>query len=370
MKSKTPFFKIILIAAATLFAAACNSNDDTGTNVPGGSSANATGVSAVEASTSTTCSSLTGVPRLLCLCDEFESSLSATQIATLEKTYNFTNIKTWSNLPAAMSPRLGLRLGDLTTAQIALAKAIIKEMSGTTIDEGYDEVQQLFYADDYLNANGGGSTYGSGNFYLAFFGSPSAVGIFEIMLTGHHKTVANTYKDGALVSATPHFAAVEPTSFARNGTTYAPIDQEKDAFAAILTGLTAGQLATAKSSSTFTDILLGPNSNWAFPTTHSGLHCSSLNAIQKLLVLNAIKTYVYDIDDTNAATIFAAYSAEIDNTYILYSGTATMTNQADYFRIDGPHVWIEFSAQHGIVLPGVHYHSVWRDKENDYGTTH
>ena len=36
-------------------------------------------------------------------------------------------------------------------------------------------------------------------------------------------------------------------------------------------------------------------------------------------------------------------------------------------RIDGPGVWIEFSVQNGIVMSGVHYHSIWRDHIRDYG---
>ncbi|MFX9669207.1 hypothetical protein ABTU75_20050, partial [Acinetobacter baumannii] len=61
---------------------------------------------------------------MLCLCDQFKTSLSSSQVATLQLPYTFANVKTWSNLPAALSPRLGLRLGDLTSAQVGLAKAI------------------------------------------------------------------------------------------------------------------------------------------------------------------------------------------------------------------------------------------------------
>jgi hypothetical protein len=365
MKQKILLFLSVALLTAAFFIA-CK-KEDTATNST--STTSTTSVSAVEASTSATCTSLTGTAKLLCLCDEFKASLSTTQIATLQLSYTFSNISTWSNLPAAMAARKGLRLGDLTTAQIALAKAIIKQMSGTTTNEGYEEVQQLFLADDYLNVNGGGSTYGSSNYYLAFFGTPANTGQFEIMMTGHHKTVGNTYKNGALISGTPSFVATEPVTWTSGGTTYAPVSQEKDAFAAILASLSTTQLATAKSSSTFSDILLGPNTNWSFPITSSGLICSGLTTAQKTLVLNAIKTYVNDIDDASAASIMATYTSEIDNTYILYSGTTSVGSQNDYFRIDGPHVWIEFSVPNGVILSGVHYHSVWRDRVNDYGTT-
>jgi hypothetical protein len=51
-----------------------------------------------------------------------------------------------------------------------------------------------------------------------------------------------------------------------------------------------------------------------FPATKVGLQANTLTSTQKQLILNAIATYVNDIDDTNAATIMAQYTAEIDNT--------------------------------------------------------
>lgn len=380
---KLSVFLFVLLTGLFIYSCSSDSNNSSSTTssgnsgtsggTTGGSSSSTavgtTGVSAVAASDPSTCTSLTGIAKLVCLCDQFKASLSTTQQATLQLSYTYANIKTWSNLPASMSARKGLKLGDLTTAQVALAKAIVKEISGTTSNEGYDEVQQLLLADDYLYANGGGSAYGSGNYYLAFFGTPSSTGTFEIMFTGHHKTIQSTFTNGAFVAATPSFAATEPLSFTANSTTYTPINQEKTAFVNLLAGLSATQLATAKSSATFTDLICGPTANWSFPTTRSGLVCSGLTAAQKNLVINAIATYVNDVDDTNAATILATYSSEIDATYILYSGTTAMNTQADYIRIDGPHVWIEFSVQGGIILSGVHHHSIWRDRINDYATT-
>lgn len=321
------------------------------------------------ASAVSNCSSLTGVSKLICLCDAFKASLTASQLAQVQLSYTFNNIKTWSNLPASMSARLGIPFSSLNASQLAAAKAIVQQMSGTTTNEGWDEVQQLWLADDYLSANGGGSTYGSGNYYLAFFGSPASTGKFEIMMTGHHKTVANTYNNAVLVSGTPHFAATEPLAWTTNGVSYAPLNQEQAAFAAILASLNTTQYNAAHSTTTYSDLILGPNANWSFPTTSTGLICSSLTSAQKDLVLNAIKTYVNDLDNESAATVLTQYTAELDNTYILHSGTNGMNIRNDYFRIDGPHVWIEFSVQNGIVLSGVHFHSVWRDRVNDYGTT-
>lgn len=315
------------------------------------------------------CTSLTGVSKLICLCDAFKATLTTSQLAQLQLSYTYNNIKTWSNLPASMSSRLGIPFSSLNASQLAAAKAIVQQMSGTTTNEGWDEVQQLWLADDYLSVNGGGSSYGSGNYYLAFFGTPASTGKFEIMMTGHHKTVANTYNNAVFVSGTPHFAATEPLTWSTNGVSYAPLNQEQAAFAAIISSLSTTQYNVAHTSTTYSDLILGPNANWSFPTSSSGLVCSSLSATQKDLVLTAIKTYINDVDNESAAALLTLYTSELDNTYILHSGSTGINLRNDYFRIDGPHVWIEFSVQNGIVLSGVHYHSVWRDRINDYSTT-
>jgi hypothetical protein len=204
---------------------------------------------------------------------------------------------------------------------------------------------------------------------MAFLGTPSMTGTWELQFGGHHLAFANTYANGVLVGATPSFRACEPFgAFTSGGNSYQPIGQEQVALAAMLAGLDATQTTTARLSTTFTDILLGPNKDWQFPTVKSGLRCNTLTAAQKALVINAIRTYVNDIDDTNAATILSLYESQIDDTYIAFSGNATLSVRNDYVRIDGPRVWIEYSVQGGIVLSAPHPHSVWRDRQTDYGT--
>ncbi|MDJ1500122.1 DUF3500 domain-containing protein [Xanthocytophaga agilis] len=324
----------------------------------------------VGAGTTSSCDSESGVAKIVCLAEAFKATLSSSQISTLQLDYTFTNAKKWSNLPAGMSARNGIKLGSLSSTQLAVAKALIKEMTGTVANEGYDEVQQVWLADDYLYANGGGSDYGSGNYYIAFLGTPSMTGTFEILETGHHKTVANTYVNGVLVGATPHFEAVEPISWTSSGTTYAPISQERDTFVSFLNSLSSTQLSSAKSSSTFSDLVLVPGKEWQFPSTRSGMQCSGLSSSQKSALLEVIKTYTNDIDETDAAAFLTLYTNELDDTYVLYSGTTAMTTKFDYFRIDGPHVWIEFVVAGGVIFQNqTHIHSIWRDRSTDYAGT-
>lgn len=186
--------------------------------------------------------------------------------------------------------------------------------------------------------------------------------------SGHHLALANTYTDGALAGATPSFRGMEPMgTVEEDGTTVQAEQQEQAAFAALLASLDSTQLAAAEMSESFNDILLGPGNDWAFPTTSDGIKGSDLTDEQKQLLLAAIATYVDDVDDASAATILAEYEAELDDTYIAFSGSTSVSERGDYVRIDGPSVWIEFSMQNGIVLAGAHPHAVWRDKQNDYG---
>lgn len=319
------------------------------------------------------CESVTGTAKVVCLAEQLKSTLSAAQIATLQLDYSLTDAKKWSNLPQALAnpKRIGLQFGTLNSTQLAAAKELLRAATSGIANEGYAEITSIMAADDYLLANGGGSSYGAGNYYMAFLGTPSTTGTWELQFGGHHYALANTYKDGVLVGGTPAFRASEPTStFTQDGVTHQPVNQERAAFVAMLTGLSSAELSTATLSSTFSDILLGPGKDWQFPTTKQGLRVGTLSAEKKNLVLEAIKTYVQDLDEANAATVLAKYTAELDQTYLGHSGTTSMVTRNDYVRLDGPSLWLEWSTQGGIVIRAeTHPHSVWRDRSGDYGGT-
>ncbi len=268
------------------------------------------------------------------------------------------------------SARVGINLGQLGDDQLAALDTLLKAATGTTAGLGYAQLQAQLAADDYLAANGGGDDYGRENYYVALLGSPQDSGTWELQFGGHHFALANTYTDGKLAGATPSFRGVEPNGdFELDGTTYNVMGVKEAAFTAMLTGMSDEQLTAAKLSDAYTDLVLGPGKDWAFPTDREGVQVSTLSAASKKLVLAAIATYVDDIADDDAKTILATYEGELDDTYVAYSGTTTLAERNDYVRIDGPSVWIEYSMQNGIVLSGNHPHTVWRDRNTDYGGT-
>jgi hypothetical protein len=304
----------------------------------------------------------------------FLATLTTAQQATVVPTYNATNVKKWSNLPCGLGCREGLQLSTLTAAQKTAALAVVQAATGTVAGDGFNETEQIRAADDNLGAVAGGG-YSSGIYFIAFVGTPSLTGTWQLQYGGHHLATNITYGNGQVKGATPYFEGVEPLTFTTTnanvlpaGTVCAPLSNEAAGMLAMLNGLTAAQKTTARLTQTFSDVVLGPNQDGNFPATKVGVAVSTLTAAQQALVVEAMRPWVQDADDATAASLMTTYTNQLAGTYIAYSGTGNLTSNADYVRIDGPNVWIEFVCQSGVVYnTQIHYHSVWRDHARDYG---
>jgi hypothetical protein len=325
------------------------------------------------ASADSACQSVEGHARLVCLADLLKQHLRPDLLARLELPYSVSSAQRWSNFPVrAYRDRVGVSLGELSPAQISIVRAMLREAAGIGANEGYDEIEQIMNADDYLKQHSFNQLVGfaSGNYNFAFIGTPAATGTWELYFGGHHLAFGTTYRDGVMIGATPQFRGVEPFGrFQENGRENEPLAQEHAAFAAMLGGLSGEQQTRARLSQTYTNIVVGPQNDGNFPSPRAGVRVGDLEPAQQDLVLHAIETYVRDIDPTNADRFVAQYRTQLADTYVAFSGTLEMNTLNDYVRIDGPTVWIEMSMQHYVSLPveGLHPHSVWRDRSTDYG---
>jgi hypothetical protein len=310
-----------------------------------------------------------GHAKLVCLADGLKARLSPQLRAKLEIAYSVADARRWSNFPPpGFRNRIGPTLGDFTPDQLGFIKLMLVEAAGIARNEGYDELEQILNADDFLLANTGDRAFSSSNFHIAFLGRPAASGTWQLYFGGHHTAFANTYRDGKLLGASPSFRGVEPFGrFSMNGRDNDPLAQERAAFAAMLTGLSPAEQARAKLEEIFTDIVVGPQKDDNFPNQREGVRVGDLEPQKQALVLAAIETYVRDINPPDADDILARYRTELADTFFAYSGTPTVKAENDYVRIDGPSVWIEISMQPGRSLPGIHPHSIWRDRRADYG---
>ncbi|WP_091408792.1 DUF3500 domain-containing protein [Friedmanniella luteola] len=286
--------------------------------------------------------------------------------------YDFTDNKsrqTWSNFPATTVARPGVELSALTADQLQAVYAVLEvalSEAGATQDA---DIQK---ADDYLNSLGGQGADGFGalkDYYVAVYGTPSETSPFMIQFGGHHLARTLTY-NGDKVSQTPQFVGSEPVSFEVDGTTVEPVKAESTSMFGIMSALTADQRTAAEiTSGTFDDLLMGPGQDSGNFPTAEGLSVSELDADQKAAVMTAVEAYAGDLATDASTKLLAKYEAELDQTTIGWSNNTGPTDESSYIRIDGPSVWIEFINTRSRSTPDIHFHTVYRDKTNDYGST-
>jgi Protein of unknown function (DUF3500) len=286
--------------------------------------------------------------------------------------YDFTDNQarqTWSNFPSTTVPREGPALSDLTAEQQQAALALVKVALSA---DGYQQSTDIQKADDYLNGLGGQGADGFGalvDYHIATYGQPSTTQPFMVQFGGHHLARTLTY-NGDKVSQTPQFVGTEPTSFPSGGATVEPLKAEAAGMFGIMASLTADQRTSAEiTSGTFDDLLMGPGKDSGNFPTPEGLLVSDLDAAQRQTVLAAIKAYAGDLSTDAATQLMAKYESELDQTRIGWSNNTGPTDENSYLRIDGPSVWIEFINTRSRSTPDIHYHSVYRDKTNDYGSS-
>lgn len=343
---------------------------------------------------------------VVCAADAFLATLSDDQKTEVLLTLTEENSTAWSNLPCGSNCRVGIQLSDLDDEQIAAALAVVKMASGDYGDDGFDELTQVMMADDILGVaqasgegggpgapsdggtppagmarpegglappgNGGGmGGYSSTTYFIAFLGTPGVDATWQLQFGGHHLALLKTFKGNLEVGDTPAFIGVEPKVWTDGDRIYGPLEDDRAVMAAMLAGLDETQLARAKLDTVFSDVILGPGADGQFPATKAGLAVAELDDGQKQLVLAAIGEWVRDTAASTAETVKADYEVGLDETYIAYSGDSSLSNHADYVRIDGPRVWIEFVCQDGVVYGSeIHYHTIWRDHETDYGAVY
>jgi len=389
------------LTTVALLASGCGSDDAASTDATASGSSSATTASGTS-------------PDVVAAAEAFIATLDEDQQAKALLEFTEENATAWSNLPCGDSCRVGVPLADLSEEQVELAKAVLQASLGTGGGTGYDQATQILLADDYLgesqaNGTGGGpgagggtmptdamptdamptgampsggagggaaggmgggsyTAYSSEDYLIGFLGTPSADGTWELVFGGHHLATHLTYADGAVTGASPFFIGVEPTTFTTDGTEYAPLDTMHQSMVDMLAGLTDEERATAELTEAYDDVLVGPGEDGQFPETKVGVKVGDLTAEQQELVMTAMTQWVSIADDVTAEELLATYRDELADTYVSWSGGTELDEHADYVRIDGPSVWIEFVCQNGIVFSDeIHYHTVYRDHTRDYG---
>ncbi len=275
----------------------------------------------------------------------------------------------WSNLPVTMVPRSGMNFKDMTPAQRTAALALL---SAALSPRGYEKVQQIMDADETLKTGaagrGGTPMFGKDLYYFSILGTPSERTPWTLQFGGHHLAL-NVTIAGAQGILTPSLTGAQPSLYVVNGKTIRPMAGESDKAIALLTSLDEAQRKSAILSFKLADLVLGPGQDGK-TIQPEGLKASSMNEKQRAMLLDLMSEWTNIVHESAAKARLAQLKADINDTWFAWSGPATVaagSNIASYYRIQGPHVVIEYAPQPMGGDASLHVHSMYRDPTNDYG---
>src|SRR4051794_10557242 len=225
----------------------------------------------------------------------------------------------WSNLPVTVVPRNGLRLGELSKPQRAAA---LDAVAAVLSKQGYQKVIDIMNADDQLvRGNDNRMRFGTDNFYLALFGTPSASKPWMLQFGGHHLGINVTIvgKDAVL---TPTHTGTQPDSFMRDGKTVRPLGPENDLAFKLINLLDAEQRKQAVLGAKPRNLAVGPGQDGkSIPP--EGLKSAALTDDQRAVLLDLMGAWVHILPDDAAANRMAALKTKIGETYFAWYGPTT-----------------------------------------------
>jgi Protein of unknown function (DUF3500) len=272
----------------------------------------------------------------------------------------------WSNLPTSIVRRAGLNMGSLTAPQRTAAMALLASVLSK---RGFEKVRQIVEADEVLKHNERNNPmFGEDLYYISILGTPSAKDPWMLQFGGHHLAL-NITVAGDRGILTPTLTGAQPSLYTINGKTVRPLGQESDKALALLNALDDAQRKQAILSYRLADLVLGPGQDGK-TIQPEGLKASAMNQHQRDMLLDVISEWAGIVEDATAAARMAELKADLAETWFAWSGPATADpgrNIAAYYRIQGPHLVIEYAPQRMGGDPSLHVHTMYRDPTNDYG---
>ena len=329
----------------------------------------------------------TATPRIVNSANTFLATLDQTQRSRILFSFDDdAQRKRWSNFPIVMVPRAGISLKEMNTAQRAAA---MKLVASALSPKGFEKVQQIMEGDEVnkttdqgprgnrgprLPAGAGGPPVGNGPifgkdlYYISILGTPSEKNPWMLQFGGHHLALNITIA-GERGVLTPTLTGAQPALYTMDGKTIRPLGPESDKALALLHALDENHRKKAILSYQLADLVLGPGQDGK-TIEPEGLNASAMTELQRAMLIDLISEWA-DIIYKGAATArMAEIQADLDHTWFAWSGPTTAVpgrSITAYYRIQGPHLVIEYAPQTLGGDPAMHIHTMYRDPTNDYG---
>jgi hypothetical protein len=208
--------------------------------------------------------------------------------------------------------------------------------------------------------------FGSDLYYISFLGTPSTMDPWMLQFGGHHLALNITIV-GSQGVLTPTLTGAQPATYNLNGKIIRPLGRESDKALGLLQSLDIRQRQQAVLSYSVADLVLRPGQD-GMKIVPEGLKASAMTVRQQAMLLDLIAEWAGIMNEASATARMAEIKADLNETWFAWSGLTTGeagSNITAYYRIQGPHLVIEYAPQHDE--PANHVHTMYRDPANDYG---
>ena len=270
----------------------------------------------------------------------------------------------WSNLPAGIfNGRSGAKLGDLDEAGNA---AVWDFLRAALSQKGLQEITKIVLADKILGETDGASRWGWGsdNFWISIYGTPSETGAWAWQFGGHHLAL-NVSVNGSEMILSPFFFGTEPANFEENGIQHNAMGNVPATALTFMQLLDASQRDAAIVSERPEEVYAGAGKDDVIPQ-QQGLLIDALDGPQAKALEQLILEFVGVMPEPAAIKRMAAIRTEFPQSYFSWHG-ATDGSSSIYFQFQSPSALIEFSTQGAIGADAGHYHAIYRNLSDDYG---
>ena len=289
----------------------------------------------------------------------------------------------WSNLPASIVERFGVRVGDLSDEQRILFHDLIRASSSS---QGYQKMAGIMWLDDILHEQSQErlaqnpdneffarlvESWSSDNYWFSFFGNPATDANWGWLLSGHH-LAANFTVAGDKVGFTPTFLGAEPYEVEKGPFAgWRTLSHEVERGYELMQALSSEQRDKVLLDVDIPrDVLEGPGRK-ASLKRFEGLAVSDMTDAQQKLTWRLIEEYVRNADhDAAEAQLMEIDQDGLDKLFFSWIGPSDDIDKRYYYRVHGPSILIEYIRERGVGGDrgaANHVHSIVRDPGNDYG---
>src|SRR5215469_8948371 len=257
----------------------------------------------------------------------------------------------WSNLPVALVPRVGVNIGALGVDSRLRLHDLLR---ASTSSQGYHKIAAIMRHDDilrteeleYLQHNSprpragrnAVESMGSANYWIAIFGEPTRDNPWAWLLTGHHLGATFTCASDGVVVA-PLFLGAQPMEDLTGPYAgFTVLSHEGVRGLDLVSSLHPEQAKAAVLSTAplFSDVLTGVGRRNSL-SRYEGLPAGDLDASQQRLLRALVAEYVRNADfDAAERHLDAIEHSGVSQLHFSWRGPTNDIRSPFYYRIHGP----------------------------------